>query len=329
MRALVLEDAGQSSPRHTIKTLKLDQLPRQGNVLVKVLYSGVNYKDGLAVTGRGKIIRAPYPFVPGIDLCGEVVETDSARYSIGDIVIGTGWQIGEAFWGGYSEYQWMEDSWLVSLPSGMTPEESMVMGTAGFTAMLAVMALEENGIAGGEVIVTGASGGVGSIAVLLLSQSGHTVVASTGKQTAHQYLTDLGASRIIDRSELSEGARRPMDNAKWVGCIDSVGGTILEAIISQMDRHAGIAACGLAGGHQLNTTVFPFILRGVNLLGIDSNTCPIAKRVEAWTRLSTSIASNEYDLMKNVIGMEQIAETCDQITQGAIRGRTVVKIAEE
>ena len=327
MKALFLDRDPASRVQSEIRDVALDALPRQGNVLVRVLYSSVNYKDGLAVTGRGKIVRADYPFVPGIDLCGEVVESGASRFAAGDLVVGTGWSIGEAFWGGYAEYQWMDEKWLVPLPETMTPKQAMVMGTAGFTAMLSMLALEKNGIRQGEIVVTGASGGVGSIAVAILSKEGYAVVASTGKETAHKYLSGLGASRIIGRSDLSAGAIRPMDNARWVGCVDTVGGTTLEAVVSQMGKHGGIAACGLAGGHELNTTVFPFILRGVNLLGIDSNTCPAAKRELAWRRLGDMMTATDYETMSTTILLEQVGQACAEITQGNVTGRIVVEIA--
>ncbi len=328
MKAIVLDSQTGSSVQASITTLSLDKLPKQGNTLVKTLYSSVNYKDGLAVTGKGKIVRAAYPFVPGIDICGEIIETTGTRFRVGDIVVGTGWSIGEAYWGGYSEYQWMQDDWLVKLPSGMSPLESMIMGTAGFTAMLSVLALEKAGLGEGDIVVTGASGGVGSIAVHLLARLGHSVVASTGKTRAHEYLRELGGSTIIDRSDLGAGARRPLDNARWTGAVDSVGGKTLEAVVSQMGRHGSIAACGLAGGYQLETTVYPFILRGVNLLGIDSNTCPRPIREEAWHRLADSVTSEAYNLMHNVISLDDVIAACDDITDGKIQGRLVVNVAE-
>ncbi len=300
----------------------------RGDLLLRVLFSSVNYKDGLAITGKGKIVRAPFPFVPGIDLVGEVVESNTNRYSVGEILIGTGWQIGEVNPGGYTNYQTVHSDWMVPLPAGMTPEESMVVGTAGFTAMLSVMALEDAGIEvdSGEIVVTGATGGVGSMAVSLLSRLGYEVVASTGKQE-NAYLKKLGASRIIPRSELSEGPYRPLDNGKWAGAVDSVGGTTLATILSQMELHGAVAACGLAASHDLITTVFPFILRGVQLLGIDSNFCPFERRKAAWDRIADTLGKGLLHEMKRVISLSEVPDVAEQITEGKVKGRVVVDLA--
>lgn len=302
----------------------------RGDLLVRVLYSSVNYKDGLAITGKGKIVRAPYPFVPGIDMVGEVVESTSDTYRVGDKVIGTGWQIGEAHPGGYSRYQTVDSAWMVPLPDGMTAEESMIIGTAGFTAMLSVMALEDAGTGPdkGEVVVTGATGGVGSMSVALLGRLGYQVVASTGKDDKN-FLTDLGASRVIPRSELSDGPYRPLDSGKWAGGIDSVGGTTLATLLSQTDLHGSVAACGLAASHELQTTVFPFILRGVNLLGIDSNYCPFDRRVTAWNRLGELLDASTLQSMKTVIGLKDVPEMARTITEGKVKGRIVVDLEKE
>jgi acrylyl-CoA reductase (NADPH) len=273
-KALVLEksDSGITSG---VMAIRQEDLP-DGDVVVSVLFSSLNYKDALAVTGKGKIIRGEYPFIPGIDLVGHVEDSTSALFAPGDLVIGTGWGLGETRWGGYTQVQRIKGSSLVGLPEKLSPEKAMILGTAGLTAMLSVSALEKHGCSPDqrEVVVTGASGGVGSIAVALLAQLGYRVAASTGSADAHAYLLRLGAARIIDRQVLGQGPSRPMDSARWAGAVDSVGGSTLATIISQLDTHASAASCGLAGGHELHTTVFPFILRGVNLLGIDSNTCP-------------------------------------------------------
>jgi acrylyl-CoA reductase (NADPH) len=301
----------------------------EGDTLVAISHSGLNYKDALAITGRGKIIRGDYPFIPGIDFVGEVVDSKSRSFVPGDTVIGTGWGLGETHWGGYSQLQTVQGEWLVRLPETLNRENAMVVGTAGLTAMLSVMALEDAGLnpSRGEIIVTGASGGVGSLAVALLSASGYSVVASTGSTSAHEYLHDLGAARIIDRGELAAGPGRPLDSARWAGSIDVVGGSTLAAIISQLDRHGSVAACGLAGGHEIHTTVYPFILRGVNLLGIDSNTCPIQRRVEAWDQIARLLSLEVLRRIKaDTITMEEIPTYSERILAGGITGRVVVDV---
>ncbi|MEX0747366.1 MAG: MDR family oxidoreductase, partial [Rhodothermales bacterium] len=300
-----------------------------GDTLVAVLYSSLNYKDGLAVTGRGKIIRGDYPFVPGIDLVGRIEETESARFNPGDLVIGTGWGLGEAHWGGYAQVQRVESSWLVPLPADLSPQDAMTMGTAGLTAMLAVMALKDHGVTpgSGEVVVSGASGGVGSISVALLAHEGFNVVASTGSAEAGEYLLRLGAHRVIDRGLLGEGPKRPLDSAQWAGAVDSVGGATLAAILSRLQTHGSVAACGLAGGHELHTTVFPFILRGVNLLGIDSNTCPNDLRERAWSYLSHALTEDMLgEIRSAIIGLEEIPEFSERLLAGDLRGRVVVDV---
>lgn len=325
-RALVLYE-GKDGVHPRVERLEEGRLT--GDVLLSVLYSGVNYKDALAVTGRGKIIRGNYPFIPGIDLVGRVEESASEQFQTGDVVIATGWGLGETHWGGYAEMQRLRSEWLVPLPAGLTPEGAMIAGTAGFTAMLSLMALRDAGIqpSQGEIVVTGASGGVGSMAVALLAAAGYTVVGSTGSPGAHEYLHGLGAEKIIDREELGRGPTRPMDSARWAGAVDAVGGTTLAAILSQLDRHGSVAACGLAGGHELNTTVFPFILRGVNLLGIDSNTCPMERRRKAWGQIATMLSDDILQTIKaDLIGLHEIPTYSERILAGEIQGRLVVDV---
>ncbi len=329
-KALMLDhvDEGLSAG---VRTLNRDDLP-EGEVLVEVAYSGVNYKDALAVTGKGKIIRGAFPFVPGIDLVGHVVVSEAAAFKEGDAVILTGGGLGERTWGGYSQMQRVSSQWLVPLPVAMTPLRAMEMGTAGFTAMLSVMALEEHGVSPdkGEVVVTGASGGVGSIAVALLAGLGYTVVASSGREEAHDYLQALGAARIIHRDELGQGPERPLASARWMGAVDTVGGATLASVISTLGRHGCVAACGNAGGHHLETTVFPFILRGVNLLGIDSNTAPLPRRREAWSRLATDLPEPAAtSIRSDLIALEQIPAACDRFFNGGVRGRIVVDVNKE
>lgn len=327
-KALFLYEDGDGV-RADVEELAEDRLP-DGDVLVSVLFSGINYKDALAVTGRGKIVRGDYPFVPGIDLVGRVESSGSGEFDVGDLVVGTGWGLGETHWGGYSQIQRVRSEWLVPLPEQLSPEASMIVGTAGFTAMLSVMALEDLGIhpSRGEVVVTGASGGVGSFAIALLAAAGYDVVASTGSESG-DYLRRIGAGRVIERQELGGGARRPMDSARWAGAVDTVGGKTLEAIISQLQRHGSVAACGLAGGHELNTTVFPFILRGVNVLGIDSNTCPADRRRRAWDTIASTLSNDILQTIKaDVVSLGDIPSKSEELLAGGVRGRLVVDLQE-
>lgn len=329
MRALLLEktDTGVTP---VLREIDPAATPNPGTVWVDVWYSSLNYKDGLAVTGKGKIIRGAYPFVPGIDLVGQVAASDAPEYRVGDWVIGTGWGLGEDHWGGYATRQHVEADWLVPLPSGLTPLEAMALGTAGLTAMLSVMALEAHGITPdrGEVVVTGASGGVGSLSVALLAAHGYRAVASTGKADAHDYLHGLGAARVIDRRDLAAGPARPLDSARWAGGIDSVGGSTLAAVLSQTGWHGCVAACGLAASAELHTTVFPFILRGVSLAGIDSNTCPLPERRTAWTRLATQLPKDHLATLTQVIPLADVPAVSAEIVAGNVRGRVVVDVAE-
>ena len=326
MNALLLTETDDGL-RATLESVPDADLP-DGDVLIDVAYSSLNYKDGLAVTGKGKIVRAPFPFVPGIDLAGTVAESESDRFRPGDAVILTGWGTGEDRWGGFATRARASAEHLVPLPDGMTLKEAMVVGTAGFTAMLAVMALEEHDVRpdSGEVVVTGASGGAGSIAVALLGRLGYDAVASTGTEAAHDYLKRLGAARIIGRDELGDGPQHPMEQGRWAGAVDAVGGPTLAALIAQTKRHGSIAAYGLAQSHELHTTVFPFILRGVNLLGIDSNTCPPERRAEAWARLDDLLSSDDLEAMAETIGLGDVIAYSERITRGETQGRVVVDV---
>lgn len=317
-----------------LQSLEVDDLPEAGpdQVLVEVLYSSLNYKDGLAVTGAGKIIRGGYPIVPGIDLVGRVVESERDLFAPGDHVIGTGWQLGELDWGGYSQKAKVDGSKLVPLPNTLTPKEAMVAGTAGFTAMLSVLALEEHGVDpdDGEVVVTGASGGAGSMGITLLSALDYDVVASTGSEEAHEYLRARGADRIVDRSVFEEGPERPMEKGRWAGALDAVGGQTLATLISQLQRHGSVASFGNAAGHELKTSVFPFILRGVNLLGIDSNTCPDARRRRAWRRLGSILSSDDFeDMTARTVGLGDVPEASRRLLSEGVRGRIVVDVQGE
>lgn len=325
-RALVLRNRPAFSAQ--VEQLSTQDLPSVGEVIVKVDWSGINYKDALAVTNSGKIVRGGFPFVPGIDLAGTIVSSTENTFSVGDRVLSTGWGLGENNWGGYAEYQKLPAAHLVRIPERLSSKNAMIIGTAGLTAMLGVMEIEQGpGKKTGPFLVTGATGGVGSFAVMALADLGYHVVASTGKSSTEKYLRDLGASTIVDRSELSSGAKVALDSAKWAGCIDSVGASTLETVISQTARHGTIAACGLAGGSELKTTVFPFILRGVRLIGIDSNTCPQETRLLAWNRLSDLTSKRDLDQICTEVALEEVPAAAEQLLQGKITGRIVVHVS--
>lgn len=315
----------------SVERLPTEEIPNEGDTLVRVTCSGVNYKDALAVTDRARIVRGAYPFVPGIDLVGTVVDCAGSHLGDGEWVIGTGWGLGEDHWGGYSEYQRVDSRSLVPLPAGMQPRVAATAGTAGLTAMLAAMAIAKGGVDPdrGEVIVTGASGGVGSLSVLFLSERGYRVVASTGTPQAESYLRDLGASRIIDRSELAAGPRRPLDSGRWAAAVDSVGGATLAAILSGTQRHGVVASCGLVGGADLSTTVYPFILRGVSLVGIDSNTCPHHVRLDAWGRVAGILTPSVADRIARTIELDDVRGACEDVLAGRVSGRLVVRISAQ
>jgi len=299
-----------------------------GDVTVRVEWSTVNYKDGLALTGKAPVIRR-FPMIPGIDFAGTVESSSHPQWKPGDRVILNGWGAGETHLGGYAEKARVKGDWLVGLPARNSARGAMAIGTAGYTAMLAVMALERQGVAPrhGPVIVTGAAGGVGSVAVTLLAKLGFAVVASTGRPAEADYLKSLGAREIIERKELA-GASKPLGPERWAGGIDTVGSTTLASVLS-MTRYGGaIAACGLAGGMDLPATVAPFILRGVSLIGIDSVMCPLERRREAWKRLASDIDAGKLAMMTSEIDLAGVMDAGRRIVEGAVRGRIVVKIAE-
>ncbi|HKO23469.1 MAG TPA: MDR family oxidoreductase [Chloroflexota bacterium] len=324
-RALVL-DQEDGATRAVLKDVPRDALP-DGDVTVAVTYSSLNYKDGLAVTGQGRIVRS-YPMVPGIDLAGTVVASESPDYKPGDEVVLTGWGIGERHWGGYAEMARVKSAWLVPLPRGLTARQAMALGTAGFTAMLCVMALEDHGVgpSGRPVIVTGAAGGVGSVAVALLAQRGYTVAASTGRSELHDYLKGLGASEIIERAALAAPSTRPLESERWGGGVDTVGSTTLAAVLRATAYGGSVAACGLAGGNDLPTTVLPFILRAVNLLGIDSVLCPPDRRRTAWERLARDVPSDTLDRITQVAPLADVPRLAGEILQGRVRGRVIIDV---
>lgn len=309
-----------------IKTLDEAQLP-DGDVVVGVDYSTLNYKDGLAITGRGKIIR-DFPMVPGIDFAGKVLESQDARYAVGDAVILTGWGVGENRWGGLAEKAKVPGDWLVPMPTGFDAKKAMIVGTAGLTAMLCVNALLTHDIKpdDGEVLVTGASGGVGSIAVTLLAKLGYSVVASTGRVEKNgDWLRALGASEVIERDTLNQPAK-PLERARWAGVIDTIGSTTLAKALAQTKPNGAAAICGLAGGMDLPTTVAPFILRGVNLLGIDSVHCPREARIAAWDKIAELLPTDYYDACAEIT-LAQTIETATQLVDGNITGRVVVALS--
>lgn len=322
-KALVLRQDENGRTHSNIETLGDDDLPT-GDVLLAVEYSSLNYKDGLAVTGKGKIVRE-WPLVPGIDLAGKVLESNSADYAPGDQVVLTGWSVGEKYWGGYSQRQRVQSKWLVPLREGLDTYRAMAIGTAGFTAMLCVMTLEEAGVRtdSGTVLVTGATGGVGSIAVAILSRLGYRVAAVSGKADAAQFLSHLGAAEILSREEMSEKPRA-LEGQRWAGAVDTVGNTMLARVLAETSYGGCVAACGLAGGADLPTTVMPFILRNVSLRGVDSVMCPVERRKQAWQRLVTDLPSEALGEIGQVVGLEQVAEMAEQITNGRIRGRVIV-----
>lgn len=324
-KALVL-DRHESGQTCQIRELSPDSLP-QGDVTIAVEYSSLNYKDGLAVTGTGKIIRQ-FPMVPGIDLAGVVEASESQAFQPGDRVVLTGWGIGERHSGGYTQKARVKGEWLVKLPAGLSTKHAMAIGTAGFTAMLSVMALEHEGLTPGEgeVVVTGAAGGVGSVGVALLAALGHHVTACTGRRETHDYLHTLGASAILGREAFSEVSKKPMEAERWSGAIDSVGGTTLASLLKAMQYGGTVAACGLAGGTDLATTVFPFILRGVNLVGVDSVYCRTPKRIEAWRRLAQDLPAAQLDRITKIIPLAAVEDHSKAILAGQVQGRLVVDV---
>jgi acrylyl-CoA reductase (NADPH) len=307
-----------------VTELQEDELP-EGDVTVDVAYSDLNYKDGLILNGMARLVR-DYPHIPGIDLVGRVTDSASSAFRAGDSVILTGWGLGERHWGGYAQKARVKSEWLVKLPDGMSMQQAMALGTAGFTAMLAVMALEQKGISKeGDVLVTGASGGVGSVAVTLLAALGYTVTAATGSEASHDYLRDLGAAAILDRAEIASPSK-PLDKGRWAGCVDTVGGDTLATVFTQMAPHASISVCGNAGGNELKTTVLPLILRGVSLLGIDSVMCPQEQRQTAWRRLAEQLPMDKLDAMTTVVPLSEAIDLGKKILKGQVQGRTVIDV---
>lgn len=327
MRAILMEKGEDGQAVARLADLADDALPA-GDVTVRVEFSTLNYKDGLCLSASGGGLVRNYPHVPGIDFAGVVEASDDARYTPGDRVVLTGWRVGEAHWGGFATKARVKADWLVPLPEGLGARQAMAVGTAGFTAMLAVMALEDHGLApaAGEVLVTGAAGGVGSVAVAILARLGYQVAAVTGRPETEGYLRDLGAARIVPRAELAEAVKRPMESETWAGCIDAVGGQMLARVLGQMKSGASVAAVGNAGGLVVPANIIPFLLRGINLLGINSVTVPYARRVQAWDRITTDLPMDKLEAMIQPATLADVPALGAAILKGDVRGRVVVDV---
>ena len=318
------EESGKTSA--AVEQISTDQLP-EGNVAVNVEYSTVNYKDGLCIGPGGGLVRE-YPHVPGIDFAGTVESSDDPRYSAGDSVVLTGWRVGEVHWGGYAQKARVNADWLVPLPSGLSSRQAMAVGTAGFTAMLAVMALEDHGLKAGQgpVLVTGAAGGVGSVATAILANLGYEVAAVTGRPETEEYLRGLGATQIVPREEINETVKRPLERETWAGCVDAVGGDMLARVLGQMKYGGSVSAVGLAGGAGLPATVIPFLLRGVNLLGIDSVMQPYDTRLRAWERIAKDLPMDKLEAMIHPATLGDLPALGKDILKGQVKGRVVVDV---
>ena len=318
------EESGKTSA--AVEQISTDQLP-EGNVVVNVEYSTVNYKDGLCIGPGGGLVRE-YPHVPGIDFAGTIESSDDPRYSAGDSVVLTGWRVGEVHWGGYAQKARVNADWLVPLPSGLSSRQAMAVGTAGFTAMLAVMALEDHGLKPdqGPVLVTGAAGGVGSVATAILANLGYEVAAVTGRPETEEYLRGLGATQIVPREEINETVKRPLERETWAGCVDAVGGDMLARVLGQMKYGGSVSAVGLAGGAGLPATVIPFLLRGVNLLGIDSVMQPYDNRLRAWERIAKDLPMDKLEAMIHPATLGDLPALGKDILKGQVKGRVVVDV---
>ena len=324
--AMVLEQDNDAVSAK-ISTISEEDLP-EGDVTVRIDYSTLNYKDAMILKGIGKLVRK-FPHVPGVDFSGVVEKSSSAQFSEGDRVVLNGWRVGEAHWGGYSQKARVNSQWLVHVPDNFTNAHAMGIGTAGYTAMLAISALEKNGLSvedEGEVLVTGAAGGVGSIAVAILSSLGYRVAASTGREEAGDYLVDLGAKAIISRKELEEEISSPLSSQRWSGVIDNVGGVILGNVLGSINYHGACAAVGNTNSNTLEINILPFLLRGISIFGIDSVMCPLDERIEAWKRLSQDLPVEKLSNIMEIQPLSQIMEHADKILSGSVRGRVVIDV---
>lgn len=324
--ALIVEKDEDGKTHATVQQISEDRLP-EGDVTVAVEYSTVNYKDGLCVGPGGGLVRN-YPHVPGIDFAGTVLESADERYKTGDKVVLTGWRVGEAHWGGYAQKARLKADWLVPLPEGLSTRTAMAVGTAGFTSMLAVMALEDHGLTPekGTVLVTGAAGGVGSVATAILANLGYSVAGVTGRPETADYLKSLGATQVVAREELAETVKRPLEAETWAGCVDAVGGAMLARVLGQINYGGSVAAVGLAGGAALPATVIPFLLRGVNLLGIDSVMQPYENRARAWQRVATDLPMDKLESMIVPATLGDLPKLGADILKGQVQGRVVVDV---
>ncbi len=325
-KALIVDKGEDGTVTQSIAEIGEDRLP-EADVLVDVAYSTVNYKDGLCITGKGGLVRA-FPHVPGIDFAGTVAESADDRFKPGDPVLLTGWRVGEVWWGGYSQRARVKGDWLTPMPEGIDARRAMAVGTAGFTAMLAILDLEAHGLTPdkGPVLVTGAAGGVGSVATAILSKLGYEVAAVTGRPETEPYLKGLGAARIVPREELAEAPTKPLEKELWAGCVDAVGGAMLARVLTQLKYGCSAAAVGLAGGAALPATVVPFLLRGVNLLGIDSVMRPQADRVTAWGRIARDLPMDKLEDMIETATLADLPRLGPDILKGKVRGRVVVDV---
>ena len=323
--ALVVEKKDNGTEA-LVRKVSYDDLPN-GDVTVDIDYSTLNYKDGLCIGPGGGLLRN-YPHVPGIDLAGIVETSDDARYEVGDEVVLTGWRVGENRWGGYAQKARVKGDHLVPLPKGMSRKQAMAVGTAGLTAMLAIMALEQQGLTNGSgpVLVTGAAGGVGSVAVAILANLGYNVAAVTGRPTVGQYLKSLGAKQIVARDDINETIKKPLEAEIWAGCVDAVGGDMLARVLGQMSYGGSIASVGLAGGSALNASVIPFLLRGVNLLGIDSVVQPLDNRKRAWERIAQDLPLKKLESMVTLATLSDLPDLGKEILKGRIKGRVVIDV---
>ncbi|NMM43125.1 oxidoreductase [Rhodospirillaceae bacterium KN72] len=326
-KALIVDKAEDGTVSAAIQEINADRLPSDGDVTVAVEYSSLNYKDGLCLTGGGGLVRN-YPHVPGIDFAGTVESSDDARYKPGDRVVLTGWRVGEVWWGGYAQKARVKADWLVPLPDGLTTKQAMAVGTAGLTAMLAVQALEAHGLkpGGRPVLVTGAAGGVGSVATAILAKLGYEVAGVTGRPETEEYLRFLGATALVPRADLADAPTRPLDKESWAGCVDAVGGAMLARVLTQIEYGGSVAAVGLAGGAALPATVIPFLLRGVNLLGIDSVMKPYEDRLTAWARVGTDLPMDKLETMVEMAVLSDMPNLGKAILKGGVKGRVVVDV---
>jgi len=325
-KAFMIDKAEDGAVTHKIEEIGEDRLP-EGEVTVAIDYSTLNYKDAMCLLGQGGLVRN-YPHVPGIDFAGTVKVSGDDRYRPGDRVILTGWRVGEARWGGYAQRARVKGDWLVPLPNGLTTRQAMAVGTAGLTAMLAIMALEDHGLKPGDdpVLVTGAAGGVGSVATAILAKLGYKVAAVTGRPEAADYLTALGAAQIVPRAEINEVSKRPLEAETWAGCVDAVGGAMLARVLGQMKYRASVAAVGLAGGADLPASVIPFLLRGVNLLGIDSVMQPYENRLTAWRRIVSDLPMDRLEAIIQPAVLADLPDLAKAILKGQVKGRVVIDV---